>query len=52
MGKFKIRPFGQEKAISNENGRILRKRPYLETRPFHQKLSVYKKGLFISLHLS
>ena len=45
MGKFKIHPFGQDKAILNENGLILRKRPYLETRPFYQKMSVHKKRL-------
>jgi hypothetical protein len=44
-GKFKIHPFGQDKAISNENGLILRKRPYLETRPFHQKPSIHQKWL-------
>jgi hypothetical protein len=45
MGKFKIHPFGQEKAILNENGLILRKRLYPETRPFHQKPSIHQKGL-------
>ena len=51
-GKFKIHPFGQDKAILNENGLILRKRPYLETRPFYQKTSVHQKGLFIVFDLS
>jgi len=32
-------------AILNENGLILRKRLYLETRPFHQKSSVQQKRL-------
>jgi len=51
MGKFKIHPFGQEKAILNENGLIIRKKLYLETRRFHQKPSVHKKGLIISFDL-
>ena len=45
MGKFKIHPFRQEKAILNENGQILRKWPYIETRPFHQKPSFHQKWL-------
>jgi hypothetical protein len=37
--------FGQEKAISNENGLTLRKRLCLETRSFHQKPSIRQKRL-------
>ena len=44
-GKFKIHPFGQDKAILNENDLTLRKRLYLETRPFYQKMSVRQKRL-------
>jgi hypothetical protein len=48
MGKFKIHAFGQEKAILNQNGLILRKRLYLETRPFHKKRHLFtKNGPFI-----
>jgi hypothetical protein len=52
MGKIKIHPFRQEKAILNKNGLILRKRLHLETRPFRQTPSVHQKGLFIIFDLS
>ena len=48
-GKFQIHQFGQETAILNENGLILRKRPYLETRPFHRKPFFYKKAYLLFL---
>ena len=39
-------------AVLNENGLNLRKRPYLETRSFYQKMSIHQKGLFIVFDLS
>ena len=42
----------KKRPLLDENGLILRKWHYLETRPFHQKPPGYKKGLFIIFDLS
>jgi len=52
MGKFKIHPFRQEKAILNENGQILKKGRILKQAILPKSVRLQKKGLLIIFHLS
>jgi len=45
MRTFKINPISQKRAILNENGLVLAKRPFLENSLLHQELSVELKRL-------